>query len=180
MAAGTGIYIPVAMLGDNAAGADTVLRGDQSWGAVPYATLPSARGFSARRDANPLTLTTSAWTTLTYDVEERDDDAAFNPATGEFTVPRNDWFLFTANDQATGIDAVESVILALHVDGTLTRRGDRLFSPASGLNINSSFAAIMYCTAAQVVTMRIWHDEGADAAQKLDTGVNWFSGVALR
>lgn len=179
MATGTGVYIPTTMLGDVAATASLVLRGDSTWGVLPYAALPATHGFAARRDANAITFNTGAYTTCTYDVEEADTDSAFVHTSGEYTAPATGFYLFTAKDKVGGIDDGESAILALYVDGALKYNGERAFSPGAGLSIHTTVNAVLYLTAAQVVTCRLWHDEGANQAQLLAAGDNWFSGVRL-
>ena len=141
--------------------------------------LAAGRGFSARSDAAALTCTTSAYTTLIYDVEEQDDESAFDPATGEYVIPTTGWYLFTGKDKVAGIDTGKSVILGLFVNGTIKRNGERGYSSAAGLTGHSSIATIYYCTAGDVITLRLWHDKGADAARSNAAADNWFAGIRI-
>lgn len=140
----------------------------------------STGGFMGRRESGTLTLTNAAYTTVTFDVEDYDDDTAFVHTTGIYTVPRTGHYLFTGACSAPNIDDGERALTALFVNGSQSLEGDSIWSPAADSTLRSHISAVIKLTAGDTVDMRFQHNEGADQTAGTTRGQTWFSGVQIR
>lgn len=140
-----------------------------------------ASGFSAYRDASAQTFTKNAWVTATFNVEQFDDDAAFNPATGEYTAPRPGWFEFAGSITLTNMADQEMLVCGVWLNGNDTRNGPHQWISKNGQDSAGFVSTIIKLALNDVVTLRLYNIHSVDATQALGgESFNWFAGAQIR
>ncbi len=113
-------------------------------------------------------------TNVIYNNEQYDASSAYNPATGEYTVPEAGTYIFTWAAYIADDGGITSRYSHLKVDGTVVARSNETFDSANskGAVVGS---AILKLTAGQVVNVDITLTTGDSSA--MPASANTYAGV---
>lgn len=147
---------------------------DQSF---PSPVLANPITFRANSTAGQ-TITNTNTSTIVFGTETDDTANAYNPSTGEFTVPVNGdgryQFNSCINNTTTGSS---TRLITIYKNGSEISRGNR-FSQASAI-LGNCVSDILKLVAGDVITIRFENNSGATVTLQTGTGEVYFSGARI-
>lgn len=133
-----------------------------------------ARGYRA---SGTLTVVSSTWTTITYTNEDYDTGADLNAGTGVFTAPVTGYYSISAHAQCISAawPAGKLLILTLYKGAALEAELNRMLTAAVTTEIGVGGSTILYLTAGQTISARVYQNSGSNKTIKSLRHNTWFA-----